>query len=130
MDAVLYYISGESVGLDGRLAANRGSWEFRFWSPESESSVGISVRYDGTVRRSVLSSDHNPEGFRPAIPDGWLDSMEIYSIVCAGCGSWGFGIAVLNLAHPDYGDGQPLWMLMNLDNRLVTWDGVPVDGPG
>lgn len=128
-DAVLYRINGNSVGLDGRLAANRGSWEFRFWSESLERSRGVSVKHDGEVNRSVFSSDIDPTDTRPPIPDGWLNSTEIYEAVCPGCGSRGFGIATLNSADPDYGDGQPLWMLLNLDNQLVRWDGVPVEGP-
>ena len=128
-DAVLFYISGAYVGLDGRLAANRGSWEFRFWSNSLGRSRGVSVKHDGGVSRSVVSSDSDPTDIRSPIPDGWLNSTEIYEAACPGCGSRGFGIATLNLADPSYGDGQPLWMLLNVNNQLVRWDGVPVEGP-
>lgn len=128
-DAVLYYITGGSVGLDGRLAANVGSWTFRFWSESLERSRGVSVGHDGEVYRSVLSTDIDPTDTRLPIPDDWLNSTEIYEAACSSCGSRGFGIATLNYGDPYYGDGQAVWILLNLSNQLVRWDGVPVEGP-
>jgi hypothetical protein len=128
-DAVIYYISGNSVGLDGRLASNRGSWEFRFWSESQGRSKGVSVSWEGVVERSVLTTDIDPTDTRNPIPDGWLNSTEIYEAACPGCGSTGFGIANFNYADPEYADGQALWMLLNVDNQLVRWDGVLVEGP-
>jgi hypothetical protein len=128
-DAVFYYVTSASVGLDGRLASNTGSWTFRFWSESLGMSRGVSVGHDGEVYRSVLSTSADPTDTRLPIPDGWLNSTEIYEAACPGCGSRGFGIATLNYADPSFGGGEAVWMLLNLDNQLVRWDGVLVEGP-
>lgn len=128
-DAVMYYIQGNSVGLDGRLASNRGNWTFRFWVESLEESKGVSVKYNGDVGRSVLTTDIDPTDSRTPIPEGWLNSTEVYEAVCPGCGSTGFGSVTLNYADPSYGDGRPIWMLLTQDNQLVDWDGVPIEGP-
>ncbi|HEQ72680.1 MAG TPA: hypothetical protein ENN69_09340 [Spirochaetia bacterium] len=117
------------VGQDGRLAANRGVWTFRFWSPSQQKSVGVDVDYNGEVRHSILTTDIDPTDNRSPIPDGWLNSTDIYAIACPTCGAAGFGAASLNYADPSYGNGEAVWILFNLDNTMVRWDGVPVSGP-
>lgn len=128
-DVVFYYITGSMVSTQGRLAANRGSWTFRYWSESQGKSVGVQVKYDGEVGRSVLITDIDPSDRHSPIPEGWLNSTEIYEIACPSCGSRGFGAASLNYADPSYGNGQPVWILFNLDNKLVRWDGVVIDNP-
>lgn len=127
-DAVLYWILGTSVGLDGRLAANRGHWTFEFWSESLARQKSVTVGHDGEVDKSVGSSDSDPTDIRPPIPAGWLNSTEIYEAVCPGCASVQFGWAWLNYPYPDP-SGQPIWMLFNVNNQLVRWDGVPIERP-
>jgi hypothetical protein len=124
-DAVLYEIHSLYVGRDGRLAANCGSWQFNLWSESLERSRDFWVKHDGEVSRVSWGAD--PPDTWPPIPDGWLNSTEIYEAVCPGCLSSPFGLAWLNVAVPR--DGQPVWWLANLNNQIVRWDGVPVEFP-
>lgn len=91
----------------------------------------MTVLYDGEVRDGVLvTSDSNPLDNRPPIPDGWMNSTDIYELAYPECGSGGFGQAYLNMAHPDWGDGEPVWWLLNTNpNVFVRWDGAVVDSP-
>jgi hypothetical protein len=126
-DGVFYHIVGNRVGLDGRLAANVGSWEFRFWSASQELSRGVTVTHDGEVRRSVLSSGVDPTDRRSPIPNGWLNSTDIYEVICPACGSIQHGFANLNYADPAYGGGEAVWLLLNADTQMVRWDGLPIE---
>lgn len=128
-DAVLYYVSGLFVGLDGRLALDRGSWEFKFLSPSLSKEKSITISHDGEISMSAFSNEEDVTRNRPPIPSNWLNSTEIYEAACHSCVSTNFGIAALNLADPSWANGQSIWWLWNLNNQLVRWDGVVIERP-
>ena len=133
-DSTLYLISGISVGMDGRLASNTGQWKFIIASTSTGEQYEITVAYDGSVTFDTEEKQDLWGVGRPAIPNSWLNSTEIFEVICQGCGQTNFVETALNLADPFYGNGEPVWSFgewipADADNDLVTWDGVLIPYP-
>jgi predicted small secreted protein len=133
-DAALFMISGITVGMDGRLASNTGQWQFTLASFSTNLDYKITVKYDGSVTSKTEEISGLWGDSRPPIPNGWLNSTDIFEVICPGCGQTSFIETALNLADPSYGGGEPVWSFgewipAGTGYDLVKWDGTLIPYP-
>lgn len=126
-DSELYVIQGATVWNDGRLPANRGSWQFVFWSQARQLDLEIEVSYDAEIRANTESKTSPPTS-RPPMPADWRDSITIFQAAPAFSSSVVDG-ALTNLAAWPAEPGAAFWAVGCILTRdclvyYVRWDGV------
>ena len=129
-DYELRQILGSQVMVDGRLAANTGSWEFVTWSPSLQSKKQITVGHDGATSESTSSeATPGPGVVKAAIPATWADSPQIINATNGkrAAGATHSPIMIANVTNYPKATGQAVWGI-NFDgggnNQLVGLDGT------
>ena len=126
-DSELYVIDGVTVWNDGRLPANRGRWQFWFWSETRQLKLKIEVHHDGEIRVNTENTPYSPTS-RPPMPVDWVDSTTIFQAAPA------FSSHVVDAALTNLGDwpaepGGAYWVIgcmltQGCPVHYVRWDGV------
>ncbi len=126
-DNELYLIEGAPVWNDGRLPANRGSWQFWFWNESRQLKLEIEVRHDGEIQAHTENKPDPPTG-HPPIPMNWVDSSAIFQAAPA------FSSNVVDAALTNLGEwpaqpGGVYWVIgcpltQDCPIHYVRWDGV------
>ena len=129
-DYELRQILGASVMLDGRLAANTGSWEFVAWSPSLQNKKEITVSYNGTTSESTSSeAAPGPGVVKAALSATWADSPDVIKATDGKRASDATysPLMVANLTNYPKAPGQAVWGI-NFNgggkNQLVGIDGT------
>ena len=126
-DNELYLINGVTVWNDGRLPANRGSWEFKLWSESRQLKLEIKVNHAGEISIQKENEPDSPTS-RPSLPSNWADSTSIFqaapvfytNVVDAAITHWD--------AWP-VAQGEAYWIIgcilsQKCPVHYVQWDGV------
>lgn len=122
----LYLIDGATIWNDGRLPANRGRWQFKFWNEVKDSRLEIEVNYNGEMKVNFYFKGDPPTA-NPPLPAGWVDSTIVFQAAPA------FSIdvvqgAFINLSVWNNDPGEPFWTIgcmlsQNCPVYYIRWDG-------
>lgn len=127
-DNELYVISGVTIGADGRLAANRGSWTFTFWNETNEEELEIQVLYDGEMEFETRSFVGDAPADRQPLPSDWADSTVVFQAAPSFSRQFVEG-AVTNFDEWPADPGGAYWIIgciltQECPHYYVGWDGV------
>jgi hypothetical protein len=127
-DAKVYSIVGAIIQTDGRLFVDAGGWSFIAYSPSLQKELTAQVIYDGTVTTKTENRT-TPSGRGYPIPDGWLNSTDIFQIVSSHLNGSTSQVNMLVFNWDNYPEarGQAIWVLSyshSGGNHKVKWDGT------
>jgi hypothetical protein len=122
---------GATVGLDGRLPSNTGSWSFVAWSP-TRSTIQVTVSANGTTSSAQRNDPAPGPGIQVPLPAGWADSPQVLAATSGkrAAGATVANLIVLNVTSYTQAPGAAVWGI-NFDagpNQLVAVGGAYI-GP-
>ncbi|MDH4223052.1 MAG: hypothetical protein OEV55_05865 [candidate division Zixibacteria bacterium] len=127
-DAQLYNILGAVIYKDGRLPSNTGDWSFVVWSASQQKQFQVTVKFDGTASTSTRSVTTPPSPSRQPIPNGWINSTEIFAALAPHLvsGVTHAQLVTLNLVNYPQAPNQAVWGISfnQGPNQLIMWDGT------
>lgn len=126
-DAELYTVLGALVYEDGRLPPDTGTWSFVGWSPSQQEELQVTVRYDGTISKTMRSTTSPPSHNGLPVPVGWANSTVVFAAVAPHLPSDATHaqLVVFNMASYPPAPDEAVWGISydRGGNHLVSADG-------